>query len=163
LTRAERRRIAVKKWKVNNPDKVKEMGNKSHRICYARNPKKRQAEIAAWQAANHGKVLTAVYEWRKRNPEQVRIWNRKYRANRLGSTEHYTTEQWAELKSVYGNRCVCCGRHELGLAAQGLMLVPDHIVALACGGTDDIGNIQPLCHGKGGCNNKKNKQHKDYR
>ena len=72
-------------------------------------------------------------------------------------------EEWIALKAFYLNRCLCCGRVEAELLARGLMLVPDHVQPLVMGGMNDRSNIQPLCHGKGGCNNKKGPRHLDYR
>jgi hypothetical protein len=48
------------------------------------------------------------------------------------------------------------------------MLVPDHVKAIADGGSNYISNIQPLCHSNkagaiGGCNNAKGAKHIDYR
>lgn len=47
------------------------------------------------------------------------------------------SQQWTTLCALYGNRCACCGSPE--------RLTPDHIIALARGGSNRIANIQPLC------------------
>jgi hypothetical protein len=38
---------------------------------------------------------------------------------------------------------LCCGRDEKELGCAGLKLVPDHVIALSRGGSNDISNIQP--------------------
>ena len=100
-----------------------------------------------------------------RTPRENNILcSRRRRARKAGCTEHFTTEQFKAL----GDRCLCCGRSEAELAQRGLMLVPDHVKPLARGGTDDITNIQPLCHRHQsgtdeGCNNIKCAEHIDFR
>ena len=41
--------------------------------------------------------------------------------------------------------------------------MPDHVLPIARGGSGDVSNIQPLCFGKGGCNNRKSIKHIDFR
>ena len=102
-------------------------------------------------------------KWNAANPEKIRQYARKRRAHKLGSAEHFDTYQWGIVKAFYGNQCVRCHRSEVDLTVLGLKLVPDHVKALADGGTNDASNIQPLCHGTGGCNNRKHKKYADYR
>lgn len=66
------------------------------------------------------------------------------RARRLGIEGTFTSQEWRALRNRYGNRCVICGeRKPLG---------PDHIRPLSKGGTNWIGNIQPMCQP---CNSSK--------
>jgi 5-methylcytosine-specific restriction endonuclease McrA len=88
---------------------------------------------------------------------------RNYRTRKKGNGGSFTLEQWANLKVFYGNLCLGCGRGELVLLKKGLQLVPDHILPVVLGGSSDISNIQPLCHGKGGCNLHKGAKYIDYR
>jgi 5-methylcytosine-specific restriction endonuclease McrA len=74
--------------------------------------------------------------------------------------EGYFSEE--EFKAL-GNVCKCCGLVESELVLLGRRLVPDHVIPLAKGGMNYISNIQPLCHGRGGCNNIKGAKHLDYR
>ena len=77
--------------------------------------------------------------------------------------------EWDALKAFYDFKCLCCGKTEKRLKRLGRKLVWDHVVALLDpsdklkGLRDLISNIQPLCHGRGGCNNRKNKKHINYR
>lgn len=68
------------------------------------------------------------------------------------SNTHYTKTQWADLCSLYGNRCVACKRKRA--------LAADHVIPLYAGGSDDILNIQPLCKS---CNSRKGTDTTDYR
>jgi 5-methylcytosine-specific restriction endonuclease McrA len=67
------------------------------------------------------------------------------------------------LKASFNNRCLNCGLDEAQLAVLHRTLSPDHVRPLAKEGTNDLSNIQPLCHGKGGCNNRKHTKWVDYR
>ena len=87
--------------------------------------------------------------------EQESSQSRRRRALNLGYTEHFTDQEFGQLKRSLGNRCGGCWKTEHQLKRLGCTLVPDHIVPLANGGLDDITPMQPLCQGKGGCNNAK--------
>jgi hypothetical protein len=70
---------------------------------------------------------------------------------------------------VHGHRCLACGKHERTLRKIGRVLAPDHVVPLRWRGSELrgsrglISNVQPLCHGLGGCNNVKGCTIVDYR
>jgi hypothetical protein len=88
----------------------------------------------------------------------------KYRARKHGNGGSWTGKQWLALKESYGNRCLGCGRTEVELLAMGRKLVPDHVKPISLGGSNNLSNIQPLCHGDGSsCNMLKSAQEIDYR
>jgi 5-methylcytosine-specific restriction endonuclease McrA len=97
---------------------------------------------------NRGEVKARSKKWAEDNPEKVRQAKanngRKRRAARHASPGSFTAEEFEALCDAYGNKCLACGDTEAVLEA-------DHIVPLTRSGTDDIGNIQPLC---GSCNRK---------
>ena len=104
----------------------------------------------------------AAHSAEGRQKIRVRSHNRRARLANAGGS--FTFEQFKAL----GDRCLCCGRNEADLAYEGLMLVPDHVIPIALGGSNDISNIQPLCHSNkfgtnGGCNNAKGTKCTDYR
>ncbi len=77
----------------------------------------------------------------------------KRRATACGyEGEHFTEEEWLALLERYGHRCLACGATEF--------LSADHIVPLSLGGSNHIGNIQPLCIL---CNCLKGATVRDYR
>jgi HNH endonuclease len=100
--------------------------------------------------------------WKAAHPIQRTAQKHRYRAT-AQETGCWDYGQWIALKSEHGNACVCCRRPESQLKSLGLKLVPDHVRPLARGGTNFIENLQPLCHGKGGCNNHKLAKWTDYR
>jgi len=77
------------------------------------------------------------------------------RDRRKASSEHYTKAEWSALKSFYRYTCLACGRSE-----PDIKLHPDHVKPLSCGGSDGIGNIQPLCESD---NSRKGTKTIDYR
>lgn len=62
---------------------------------------------------------------------------------------------WAWLKEKYQYTCLCCKRKE-----PDIKLVSDHVIPRARGGTNTVGNVQPLCFS---CNAKKHVKSTDYR
>lgn len=47
---------------------------------------------------------------------------------------------WKKLKELYGHRCASCGAQE-----PDVKLSPDHKIPRSRGGSNDLGNWQPLC------------------
>ena len=111
-------------------------------------------------------------EWGRNNPDKVRenrrkqllrpgfyerllFLNLKRRALKMSAKGIHTFKEWEDLKKLYLYTCLCCGKKE-----PDIKLTEDHIVPLSCGGTNDIGNIQPLCRS---CNCKKHTESTDYR
>lgn len=129
-----------KQWALDHPDAVKA---------------RRQANYA--KPAYRDRVKKAASEWQKANPDRAKAkksaWAKtekgvlgnkskihRRRARKLNAGGSFTRTEFKALCTATGNRCLCCGQ-AVGLAK----LTADHIVALANGGHNGIGNIQPLC------------------
>ena len=82
-------------------------------------------------------------------------WEEAYRARKLKAEGSYSFQQWEELKKKYNYMCLCCKQQE-----PFIKLTADHIIPLTKGGSNDIGNIQPLCRS---CNGRKFVSSIDYR
>ena len=110
----------------------------------------------------------------KEHPEQRRKNEKRYRAkskDKISEKSHrarivkahngeysgkfHTKEEWEKLKKDYNYRCVCCGKQE-----PEIELFRDHVIPLFLKGTDEIGNIQPLCRM---CNARKGIKCIDFR
>lgn len=94
----------------------------------------------------------AAGKWKKDREEQ----NRMSRSERLSAARKkgtHTSEEWQEMVSFFGGRCVRCG-------ADDAAPVKDHIVPIYQGGCDSIRNLQPLCQH---CNSSKGPENIDYR
>ena len=119
-----------------------------------------------WRAAhpdqNRERDRENARKWRAAHPDKVAANSKAQHAKRKGNGGSYTAKQWLQLKKTYG-RCVGCGLSEAAIIALGRTLAADHVLPIAKGGSSNIDNIQPLCHGRGGCNNKKAARHIDYR
>lgn len=89
---------------------------------------------------------------RKLNPAGCRVYCQRRRAYRKGAAGRFTKAEWMGLCFRYGNRCLACGGQK--------KLTVDHVIPLSQGGTNDIGNIQPLCFS---CNASKGTKTIDYR
>ena len=155
-----KRRNAQRKRRALNP----EQNNKYARDWNAKHREEARAKCRKFYAANATEQCARAAAWAKANPEAVRLIGHRRRARITGAGGSFTAEQFKAL----GDRCLCCGRTEAELAQLGLMLVPDHVLPIARGGSNDISNIQPLCHAyrkgtRSGCNNRKHAKHIDYR
>lgn len=159
----------MKKWRKENPERVIELSRKSD------GKRKERNRIRARKYAKDHKKERAEYQkkWRKRNPDYTKLWfkknrekarkyNRKYQsenpeyvrkrnmkryARKHNAKGSYTAKEWENLKKKHNYICVGCGRKE-----PEIKLTPDHIIPLSKDGSDNIGNIQPLC---GRCNSSK--------
>ena len=106
-----------KMWKINNPEKNRELTNASSKRCRERNPEiyrfcARNRRYLIREASNgiSGKIISSVF----------------------------TLKNWNDMKNEYGNRCAWCWR-------PGIELTIDHIFPISRGGRHTKENIQPLC------------------
>lgn len=147
----ERAKEKARKWALANPDKVREKTkrwNDKHRDKVQEKSKKFKAE-------NPDKVREYVRKWHTENPEKVRANNQARRARKKGNGGKVSAEEWQWLKEFYDYSCLRCGRRE-----PEITLTLDHVLPLALGGKNIIGNAQPLC---GSCNSSKKDKYVDYR
>jgi hypothetical protein len=148
-------RERTQRWRKKNPTKTKEWRAANRDKC-------RKTDLE-WRAKHPELIREYASEWQRNHPEVYRAVRQRRRARKKNSGASFTAQQWLDLKHSYGDRCLGCGRTEKEIIAAGLKLVPDHVKALVNGGTNTIDNLQPLCNGIGGCNNRKGRKFIDYR
>lgn len=112
----QRKKLLAQEWRDNHPGY-------------------RSAEMKAWRQKNKDKVQTY------RQTETYRAARQRYFYRRLQIEGSHTTQEWIDLKKIYGNVCVKCGEKEYA----GNALTIDHKVPVSKGGTNNIDNLQPLC------------------
>jgi hypothetical protein len=127
----------------------------------------------AWSASLKGRITKNKYQnWWFTTPKGQASRKRnaaRRRALEFAENGSFTIQEWLNLLAVYDNRCLGCGLSANDLRIIGRIIVPDHVVPLAykstllLGKRNTIQNIQPLCHGFQGCNNKKSAKLIDYR
>jgi len=83
--------------------------------------------------------------WAAENPERIRERHRVRRARKTKAAGSFTEGEFRSLVDALGGACSYCGTTDDPLQ-------PDHVVALANGGSNNIGNIVPACPR---CNYKK--------
>lgn len=111
--------------------------------------KKLRSDPIAWEEYKKNRN-----EYRRAHPEQRTSSNHKRRAL-ARELIVYSNQEWNDLKVLYSNCCLCCGKQE-----PEVKLTADHVVPLSDGGVGTIDNIQPLCKP---CNSSKGIKRTDYR
>ena len=151
-----------KKWNKAHPDYSKKW-HKTHpeydKKHYKNNKDKIDEQHKARHEANPEYMTEYLKKWNKANPEARAEYNKKYahdhpevakaarhnrRARLAGNGGSFTWEEFIDLCASYEFVCVYCGKENI---VDGMVkpLTPDHIVAIANGGTGDIGNQYPAC------------------
>lgn len=100
-----------------------------------------------WREANPERARELVREFGRRNKHKVNANTRQYRARKRGAPGTHTAQEFVAKVEAYNGRCHWCGEPIRGTPHA------DHLIALAKGGSNDIGNIVPSC---AKCNLSKN-------
>lgn len=143
----EIRRKSEKKWRENNPDKVKAMAQRSRKKNadgYRRrlqewrekNPERNKEIQRRYNENNPDKVRESKRKWRQANPEAVRIQAANRRARLRELPDRFSPEDAELLLRMYGG-CIITGKKE--------DIHWDHFIPIATGrGGTVIGNMVPL-------------------
>jgi len=119
-----------------------------------RDPEQIRAYMRAYVQANRTRHNTRSRQWAATHRDKRNELQRARRASQ--GPQGLTAKDWTEIRRRYGFRCLACGASESLL----VRLEPDHVVAIARGGSHSKDNIQPLCRR---CNAAKGAKHIDYR
>lgn len=140
-----------KQWYQDNKEKKKEYD----RQWYQDNKETKKEYLKQWRRDNPDYHKHYHKQWRRDNPEKERARHQRRRARKAGNGGSYTAKEWKKLCKQYPD-CPCCGEK---FTRKNKPTV-DHVIPLTKGGTNDIGNIQPLCKS---CNSRKGTKSTDYR
>lgn len=133
-------------WQKANKDRRKEI-----RARWTENNLEQMRAIRnAWKRANPDKVREERAAWMRAHPEVRAANESRRRARKLGAGGTYTVGQIENLYALQKGMCAICA------ARLGDKYHRDHVMPLALGGTNDIGNIQLLCKT---CNCRKGAKH----
>lgn len=142
--RSERKREYHKIWRRDNTEYLRKYEREA-RSEYKRTYREQNADKLREQAR--------AYD---RSHSEERAHNEKIRRTRKMQAEgSFTLVEWNRLCNYYDYTCLRCGRQE-----PDIKLTVDHVIPLSKGGSNDISNIQPLCHS---CNSGKHTKNIDYR
>lgn len=126
---------------------------------YRERPESHRARARNWKRRNRDRIREYERQIYSENPGKllVHVHRRKARVRSLPNT--LTTTQWERALNYFNGCCAVCGRQLNDLFGTHTAAI-DHWRALsdsACPGTTAL-NCIPLCHGVGGCNNRKGKK-----
>jgi 5-methylcytosine-specific restriction endonuclease McrA len=133
-----------KKWRADNPDKVREYT----RRYYAKNsgkPEFKERQYAAnrvWRKANPEKRRELKDAWVKANPEKNAEYLHRRKARKAAVVSDLTDTQWQAIlafhSSAEGTRCAYC----FGVCEK---VSVDHVVPIVKGGGHTATNVVPAC------------------
>lgn len=120
-----------------------------------KNKEKESDRNRQWRIKNREKRLEYKRQYQAKNLAKARVKNSRRKARKKGLMAAFTDNDWHRAIDYFDSCCAVCGR------PQGFWhtLAADHWIPLSYNGEDNPGtipgNIVPLCHGDGGCNNSK--------
>lgn len=147
--------------KVSKRDKEYRKNNLQKIVAYGKSYyQKNKAQIDEWKRGwnkenaerlrkrrhelyDREKSVAAAREWRRKNPDKVRIIHTKRRTALRNLPSDLTPTEWQEIKDSYDNKCVYCGKPASTL---------DHLVPVNKGGGNTKENAVPACRS---CNSSK--------
>jgi 5-methylcytosine-specific restriction endonuclease McrA len=139
----EPKKARDRKYRQEHLEKIK-----AHDRVYRRNYKRTNERYRKYAAEYNRRY------WQLHPEKLVPYWS-NCRSRKLRAEGVFTASEWKNLCTYYEYTCLCCRRCE-----PEIKLTVDHVVPLSKGGTNFIGNIQPLCQS---CNSSKRAKIIDYR
>lgn len=114
------------------------------RTYYAANTDVVKARVAAWVDTHRERRNAIAAKHQRANRARYAVHDATRRARKRGDGTTHTLAEWQEVVALHGGCCAYCGATAV--------LVRDHIIPLARGGSNAIDNIAPACRS---CNARK--------
>lgn len=124
------------RFKSTKPERVAAHGRK----YYEANTAAVKTRATTWKETNADKVSQADARWRKKNPDLNRAKAQGHRARRRNAEGVFSR---ADINALIISQDGMCAAHCGAFLCDGYSI--DHVVALACGGSNWPDNIQLLC------------------
>src|SRR5260221_6220997 len=142
---------ALRKYNKENRDKIAERAHKYH----ATHRERIAVRKRKYDSLHNAEILDRKRAYRRANPERFKVYTQRRRTQKRQLPDTLTLADWQRCLDYWQDSCAICGR----VASNNLSIAADHWIPLsdpdpANPGTC-AGNILPLCHGTGGCNNSK--------
>lgn len=173
LTNADMLREKRREYRQINYEVVTERSRKYGRVYYQANrgkmsekgreyreanPEKERERHRKYNEANPEKRRERGRSWRKTNPDKALAIKQRHRAIKRGLPNIFTAADWQRALDYFNGCCAVCGRQLRDLFGTHTAAA-DHWIPLTDTHSNNPGtvptNIIPLCHGVGGCNNRK--------
>ena len=123
------------------------------RASYMRHRERHIASHRQYYAVHRARLLEQKKAYARENWEKVRASDARKRVSRRSiRVRDLSAEQWREIQSAYGYRCVYCPPDCWRCRQKKHKLTQDHIAPLSKGGFHTASNIVPACQS---CNSKK--------
>lgn len=124
-----------------------------------KNAERIAANNRRWQRENPDKARAAQKRWYEKDVERAKAQQvatqHQRRAQLANALDNFTLQDWRYALEYFNGCCAVCGRQMNDMFGE-FYPAQDHWIPLSKGGHNIPENIIPLCHGKGGCNNRKN-------
>lgn len=145
-------------WRKDNAEKIRTKNAE----WYAAHRVDRLKQIEEWKSKNKARVdekrrqrydpkkqCLIQKRHREKYPEKALIYNQKRRASKRAASGAHTVE---EIEALLVEQDHCCANPYCRADLRCTPMDLDHVVALSCGGSDGIENLQWLCQS---CNRSK--------
>lgn len=151
---SEKIRQYQRRWAQENPEKAYEAG----RRWRTANAEQARENTRRWSQANAERERNNRRLWQRQNYDKIRASKHRRRACKVNLPATFTAEHERIALDYFNGCCAVCERPLRDLFATHTVAM-DHWIPLSKGGGTTPDNMIPLCHGKGGCNNRKGSKH----
>lgn len=122
-------------------------------VWYNRNKKKVRSQQKEYRNTHNTHSLDNLRRFHKNNPYKGSEYANRRRIRVKENGGSFSAKEFELLCALYGDMCLRC-------FDTNTKLTVDHVIPLVLGGSNGIGNIQPLCRT---CNQIKHTETTDYR